>query len=548
MTGANLDAFVQLFGMSRYPAARATGTVTFVRGTATDVISVPINTQVATSDGTVTVQTLAAVILDIGALSASVPVQAVTAGPDGNVAASTLTVLLTPVSEISAVTNAAATTGGSNQETDTQLQQRWISTVFKSMSGTDQMFLGLALNNPACTSANVIGASKQYTEQLQIVGGGATSTVTDAQYVYPTGQVVGQDIDDGNVAVPGLQYTWNYSSIPPSITVIDSSYFPNGQIVDVQFNYIPTASRNQPSQSIYNRVDVWCNGTNAASAAQSLAFSTGISFSSSASNNYYAADFVRPDGTNPVAGNIFIPLAYGPIITLPPTLTVGAATYGLATATNPLGTTSGGIEYAYQIVHRTGAFGWSPYSDFGMEWVASMAPASGTAVTISEDYTWNNVPYQVQQDIANWRLAATDVQAHQAVQVLLQFSLAVIYDPSITQSVTNAAISTALSSWLGGLGFNADIYPSSVIQTVENTPGVIASRFLVGADYPSWNPLHPNASNVGIQQLSSSGAVINSYVDGNGNPVDILLDDMSVPAFGNLVTVAKAGNTLGSFT
>src|SRR6266568_1204616 len=44
--GADLDSFVQLFGLSRFPASRATGTITFTRGTSADVISVPVNAQV----------------------------------------------------------------------------------------------------------------------------------------------------------------------------------------------------------------------------------------------------------------------------------------------------------------------------------------------------------------------------------------------------------------------------------------------------------------------------------------------------------------------
>jgi uncharacterized phage protein gp47/JayE len=546
MTGSNLDSFVQLFGMTRYPAARAVGQVTFTRPTATDVISIPINAQVASTDGTVTVQTVTAAVLGVGDLSVSVPVQAVVAGPAGNVSAGTLTQLQTAVSEITTVTNVSALTGGANQETDIQLQNRWKTTVFKSMAGTSQMFLGLALNDPDCTAANVIGAASRWTEQLQIVSGAATSTIPDAQYVYPSGQLVGQDIDAGEVAAPGTQYTWNYGTIPPSISVIDSSYFPNGEVVDVSFLYLDQYSRNVETSGIFNRVDVWCAGTRAVNAAQTLAFSNAITFSSSPASQYYTGNFVRADGTTPTAGNIFVPLAWGPILTVDGTLTVGATTYGLATAADPLGTTAGGVSYAYQIVHQTGAFGWSTYSLFGLEWVLSMAPSNGSSVTISEDYTYNDVIYSIQQNLENWRLAGTDVQAHQGLVVDLQFSLAVVYDPSITVSVTQTAIQTAISNYLSQLGFDSRLYPSSIISVVENTPGVIASRFLVGSDYAGYNGATPNAYNVGIQQLVN-GAVVSSYVDTSGNPVDIEFGAAQLPAFGATQLVTKAGNSFGSF-
>lgn len=549
MTGANLDAFVQLFGLSRFPAARATGTVTFAVSSAqASPISIPVNAQVASADGTEVAQTITAATLDAGSLSVTVPVQMTTAGPDGNVAAATLTVLMTPATGISTVTNTAPTTGGTNQETDSQLQARWKATVFRNMAGTDQMYLGVALAAPGCIGANVLGAYKRRTEQLQVVSGGAISTVPDAAYVYSSGQIAGNDISDGDIAVPGLQYTWNSGTIPPGITVLDSSYFPSGDIFDLSFAYVPVWSRNQPASNITNRIDVWCAGVNAVSASQSLIFSNSIQFSSTPSSTYYNQHFVRPDGTNPVAGNVFIPLAWGPIITVPSVITIGSTSYGLATAAHPLGSASGGITYAYQIVHDTTAFGWSPYSNFGLEWNAGTVPANGSAFSITEDYTYNNVPSVVQADIENWALGGTDVLAHQAIEIPLQFSMAVIYDPSITPSVTNTAIQNSISTYLSVLGFNAIVYPASIIQVVESTAGVTSCRFITGSDIPGYNGAAPNNFNVGIQQLNPAGTtVIKSFVDTGGNPQDVILGDAQVPTFGQAQLTAKALNSFGSF-
>ena len=546
-TGADLDAFVQLFGMSRFPAIAATGTVTFTRPTATDVVAAPVGTQVADDGGDVIVQTLVPAIFSVGVAVVTVPVQATLPGPEGNAGANTLTQLLTPVSEVTQVTNLTALTGGANQETDSQLQTRWVNTVFKSMSGTEQMFIGIALNNPSCRAANVVGPSTRHIEQVQIVGSSAFSTVSDAQYIYPTGQTVGRDIDAGDVAVPGLQYNWNSSVNPPQVQVLDASYFPPGQIVELKYSYLDVWSRNIPSSGVLNRVDVWCAGVNAVPAAQTVPWSASKTFSSSTASPYYTGNYVRPDTAHPTAGNIFLPLAFVPIITMDPVVSVGGVNYGLATPAHPLGTVSGGISYAYQIVHESDAFGWGPVSNAGLEWVASMAPPGGSVITVSEDYTWNNVPFAIQQDLDNWRLAATDVMAHQAIPVLLKINMAVIFDPNTAQATTIAAIQTALADWLTGLGFNATVYPSSVIQVVENTPGVTASRFLTAGDASGWNPALPNNFNVGIQQVNAAGATIASYVDSNGNPLDIILGDAQIPAFGALVVVPKATNSFGAF-
>lgn len=546
MTGAALDAFVQLFGMSRYPAARAVGTVTFTRGTATDTVTVPTGLQVASGDGSVVAVTLTPAVLGPAALSATVPVQAVTAGPQGNVGAGALTQVQSPLAEVSGATNVSPLTGGANQETDTQLQGRWKSTVFKNMAGTAQMFLGIATNDPDCTVANVVDGATRFREQVQVSGGQAASTVTDAQYTYPSGQVCGRDIDNGDVAAPGAQYTWNSGSSPPSVTVVDQSYFPEGELVDLSYLYLDAYSRNSPAQGIYSRVDVWCAGSRPAACAATVNYRNGTVFSPSAASPWYNGDFVRPDGTPPAAGNVFVALPWGPILTLPPVLVVNGVTYGLATPEYPLGAVSGGVTYAYQIVHRTGAYGWSPYSDFGLEWLASAQPPAGKALTLSEGYTYNNVPAAIQANLENWRLAGQDVLAHQGIPVGLQFSLAVIFDPGVTQSVTRAAISTSLQAYLSDLGFSSRVYPSSVIRAVEGTPGVSASRFLTGADYPAWNPSAPDNFSVGIQQVYQ-GVVTQSYVDSGGNPRDVVLGAAQLPAFGGAVIVPRAGNTMGSF-
>lgn len=548
MTGAALDSFVQLFGMSRYPAARATGFVTFTRGTAADVVTIPVASQVSTPDGSVVVQTLTAGILEPASLSVSVPVQAVVSGPSGNVPAGSLTQIMTPVSEITAVTNVSSLTGGANQETDTQLQARFEATVFKNMAGTSQMFLGIALNDQDCTAANVIDGATRYREQLQVTPAyTAISTVPDAQYVYPSGQVVGKDIDNGDIAAPGIQYTWD-TSVPPVVEVIDHSYFSSGGLIDVSFLYMDKASRNSPSQGIYNRVDVWCAGKRPAAAAATVKFSPSTTFQSSTASNWYAGNFVRPDGSAPAAGNIFLALPYGPILTVPSTMVINGVTYGLASLTNPIGTTSGGVSYAYQIVHRGGAYGWSAYSDFGLEWVASMAPATGTPVVISEDYTYNDVILAIQNNLENWRLAGTDVQAHQGVEVPLQFSLAAIFETSATPSAVQAAINTSLSGYLATLGFGSVLYPSSVINIVENTPGVVACRFITAIDVgTSWTPGDPDSVNVGIQAVYD-GVVTESYVDSEGNPLTVEFGADELPVFASTFLITKAANTFGSFT
>lgn len=546
--GADLDAFVQLFGLARFAARRATGTVTFSRTVATDLTAIPINSQVnstSTSQDTgdqIAVLTMTTAIMDIGDLSVTVPVQAIQAGPDGNLPVNTITAMATPTTGVIAVTNINPLTGGAFQETDSELRDRWKKTVFRSMAGTESMFLGVAVNDEDCTGANVVGATKRRREQVQVASGVAQSTAADVFYTYASGQMVGKDIDNGDMAVPAVHYTWDTGSNPPRVVITDTAGYPDGTLLDLDFAYVPKASRNDPSNNITNRVDVWCAGTRAISASQNVVFRNTIGFSASSSSPYYNVNYLRPDGSTPAVGNIFVPLAWGPIITVPNQITIGGTIYGLADATHALGSVTGAVTYAYQIVHDSSAFGWSPTSRFGLEWDAAHQPAANAVFAISGGYTYNDVPSAIQKEINRWRLAGVDAVAHQARNIFLKFSLAVIYDYKVDQSVTSQAINSAISNFLTTLGFDAVVQASDILQVVHGVPGVDAVRFLHGGDMTSYNSATPNAFTVGIQRVVN-GAVVQSYVDTNGRAKDVILGDDQVPAFGATVQVTKAENT-----
>jgi hypothetical protein len=548
-TGADLDGFCQLFGIARLPAKRSSGTVTFTRGSSnTDaIVFIPINLQVTSSTETpIIFQTVTGATMNVGVLSTTVPIQAVNAGPAGNIGPNLITNLSSPVQGVAAITNVSATSGGLDQETDTALRARWKATVFRNMAGTQDMFLGIALNDADCFAANVVTATKPVREQIQVASGAATSTVNDAKYVFGTPVSFGTDIDNGVIFVGGHDYTFN-ATIPPTITVNNSGAIPNGTIADLEYQYTPVSSRSDPSTGIVNRIDVWCAGSRAVSAQQSMVFKNTKLFAGS--GTYNLTNFVRPDGTHPVSGNVFIPLAFGPVLTVSPTILIGPTTYGLATVANPLGTVTGGVTYAYQIVHDNTASGWTPQSMFGLEWNAANLPANNAVFTVGSDgaYTYNQVPTSIQREIDSWRLAGTDALAHQAQTVLLRFSLAVMYDRISYPPQVNQAMDAALSGWLNSLGINSQLQVSDAIKVLHGVPGVDNVRFLNGSDWPGFTFGGANSYQVGIQQLSSTGAVQTSYVDSSGRPHDVLFTDSQVPQFGASLYQQKAQNSFGSY-
>ncbi len=553
-TGADLDAFVQLFGIARFQARAAYGAVLFSRtGDTTATVYIPIGTQITSADGSTSVQTVTGAVMMPGVSTLPVAVQALVPGPSGDVAAGVLVQIASPIQGVGAVANPAATTGGTAQESDSELRARWKATVFRSLAGTEAMYLGIALDDPDCGAANVIGAAKDRTEILQVPSSGNTVTqVADAAFVYSS--PVNVTLSDGTVLVQGLDYQW-LTTIPPALEGISGSYPAAGQLVTVSYQYVPTVSRNVPGSGITNRIDVWCGGVRALAAQVSVVFSNQFAFqSNSSSEDLYTGAWLRADQTRPLSGNVWIPLAYGPILQVPAQVTIGSTTYGLATPTNPIGTVAGGVTYAYQIVHEDTPFGWTSSSRFGLEWSQHYEPTAGAAFSlgVNGDYTYNQIPASVQSAVAKWRLLGTDVQVHQAKQRWLRFALGIVYDPSLGGVVTavQGAINSALSDFLGRMQFNSTVQVSDVLSTVLAVPGVTNVRLLNGSDVTGYNPANPSASVVGIQQIAPNAAptsaAIGSYVDpATGRAQDVAFADNELPVLGGIVFQTMAPNSFG---
>lgn len=566
-SGADLDAFVALFGMTRYAAKRATGTVVFSRTTgsaAREEVSIPVNTMVGNPAALNTeAQTVSPAHMVIGQTSVTVPVVAVQGGPTGNIGAGLLTQVLTPTTTLLSVTNIEPLSGGTDEETDDDLRLRWKKTVFRSLAGTEQMFLGIALDDGelnggvGCYAANVVGASKRHREQVQISGGVAYSQVQDIGYSYALSPVFGADIDGGVVMVRDQDYTFDTTVNPPRVVMLVSTYWDGtfngdgskhmvsveGAILDLEFEYAPTSTRNDPGNGINNRIDVYCAGQRPQTATQAVSFNSAIAFSASTTSPYYVGYYFRDStGTAPTATNVLIPLAFGPIMTIPGTITIGTSTY---------------VENVhYWLVHQDIPYGLSSKSLFGLEWDSASIP--GGTPTFSLDYTYNEVPKAVQTLIDRWRLVGTDALAHQAKEQYLRFNIAIMYDRGVTKTVVNDGIRTAISKFLSKIGFAGVVQVSDILNEIHKVPGVDNVRFLNGSDYSGYNPATPNAFGIAIQLIGPSGAVLTTFSDsdGSGNsplgrPVDIEFGDAEVPVFHSLggggtdLPLVKAQNTFG---
>lgn len=547
--GGDLDDFVALFGFTRIRAQRAQGTVTFGRpGGATanaQAVVIPPGTQVvAILNPLVYVQTTVSAVLDPGQLTVDIPVITLTAGSQGNVGAGLLTTLAQGIPGITSVTNAQALTGGTAQESDEQLRARFKATVFRSLAGTEAMYAAIPreipqdVNSPgsrAISHANVIGASKRFREQIQVTGGTANSTVTAAAYIYADGVVCGTDIDGGVLLTQGSNFTFtptnptNGSNATAVLAAVTG--MPDG-IYELEFEYVPQASRNDPANTrfnkgyINNRIDIWCNGTIAEQATQSITFSNAIVTNDTAGSPYNRSQFPysNPAANVPPAGYIIIPLAFGPIISVPSTIVISGTTYTYQTD--------------YWFGWRSGPFGSGANSIYALVWKNTSAPANGS--TFSLTYTYNRVARDVQDAVDRWRLLGTDAWAHCGLQIPIKFHFAITYDRRFTPSSVNANIDTALAALLETLGFGTPLQVSDVLQTVHNVPGVDNVRFLNSTD---------DATSYAMTQMSTFAAntQVGTPYNASGRAIDVQFPPSEYPVFHSTRIITKASNNFGQY-
>lgn len=527
--GADLDSFVQMFGFSRFPARRAYGTVTLYRNSpAPQAIFIPAGTQVSTSDiNAVVFQTVASAWLARGTTSTEIPIKAVIGGSAGNLPPQSVSLLLNGIEDLSTnTTNPAATTGGTDEESDEALIARFKRTVFRSLAGTEDMYLGVALESDGAapdaqspTQANVLGVTSTWREQVQIGSDGdARSSIPtgNVKYVFADSFVLGPDIEAGQLFAWGVHYDVDTSVMPPRII---GHGLEVGQVLDLEFEYTSSASRNEPGQGISNRIDVWVNGEEIVEAGEAFTFTTGHAFNSTPGDPLNVQNFIRLNTPNtpPGVGNVFSQLTYGPIHSFPDVISIAGVEYRERTD--------------FYIVHDNTAYGWGPTSRFGIEWVATQ-PAPNTQVGVA--YFYNKIPRSVEARIRRWRLVGTDARAHAAKPARLVINLAVMYVKGVNINRVNQDIFTALTDLLAVKPFAAQVQVSDILHAVHGVFGVDAARLLTSTD---------DAANYGIQEVTATGSLIKNWASG-GSAVDVLLRDDQVPMLHDVRIVQRAQNTI----
>ena len=246
--GSELDAFVNIFGITRQLGTRSIGTVTFsTTSPAYQNYDIPLGTQVSASVSqyfnNIAFNTTSPATITSGQTSVTVPVISTLPGSFNNVSPGFITQITSPLVGVTNVTNSSPITNGTDTETDSQLQQRFLNTSFSNFSGTIGKFQSIAQQNPSITQTNVVNAQEVYSENLQVgtvISGTASFNIglqTQAQLIAVSGSTVASGYLgtlEPNISIPILSTSPSNIMAPGTTVIFDG----------VNYNLTSTISGN----------------------------------------------------------------------------------------------------------------------------------------------------------------------------------------------------------------------------------------------------------------------------------------------------------------
>jgi hypothetical protein len=516
--------------------------------------------------------------LKAGDTSVLIPVRAINVGAYTNVAANTITQFVgQAVSGITTITNPNPTLGGIDPESDAELKVRFKNTLFRNLAGTSDQYLALAVAGAFTNKANVIGPVSRWREYIQVpavddatpydadgdgdteAGGGsageyttALSTIPYAEHTYttlPTFISNGQHGISALFYTEGIDFTLNTGDDrdrgdahrlflagraddpadqpnQPTVTFLniyegddeDVEAVRPDDIVLLEHSYISSASRNDYDRAVSNCVDVYINGANEVPATTVIPRpEAGVNLFVNDSTSRFHYDNYRRLGEpdhRPVLGNLFTPLFWNPLESLPDELVVSNVTFIKGEHYWPLidvsengGTVRArtGIEWNADLKGKTGA-------DTTTYTGSRITAVADSSIEIT-DYTFDrNVP-DLQASLEGSKQVTTDVLVHKATTRWFKFDISVMYAPGSAASDVNLSIAQTLNAYLSGQYFGATIQLSDVLQVIHNVGGVDNVRWSTEIDADLGRITETDVN--GNPRL---GAIVERVITGSASP------------------------------
>lgn len=523
--GLELEQFVGIFGFGRLQGRKATGIVRMKITTplTTDQL-LPLGSQFYTRNSIASnagdrlfFASTQAVTLTAGSYNVDVPVQCTEYGSRGNVPPDSITSFGSTIAT-STVTNLVAFTGGVDKETDAELRQRFKDTLLRNISGTSDWYRALALQNKSVSRVEVYGPTTLY--RTQISAPPSTKSLAplvhqDVKYVWPEMESVFINLgqEDEEFYRPGSDYTLEWPTFT-RIANANGGTIDNGAILDLEFQYTTKCSRNDPSASppITNKVDVFVDGVDPFTVTERtyIAATPTLTSSGSTSNWNHVSNFERVGSSGtPQNASRFLRLTSVPIVSFPPTITIGTTVYSQGTH--------------YHLLRSTTPVAGSHREISGLEFPSGVTgPANDTQLTLS--YIYNRVPELLSAVIDTSKQICTDVMVHQAKWVYLTPCLEVQYSRTYSATVIESSIRSQLSRYFAAMQYG---------QQIKITPLLMAVQQVLGVE---------NVSLVTDNTLANYGVQV--YTDPNGTPThqvgDFKLDDNSLPVFQDVKITRKS--------
>lgn len=223
-----------------------------------------------------------------------------------------------------------------------------------------------------------------------------------------------------------------------------------GDVVWFQHSYCSMDSRNNPSENILNRVDVYSDGQN----IQLQTLMGQIAYTEA--DNTLCTSLWDSNGGHPVIGQMLLHIPTAPVTGAPTSITVDGATYTSADYTlyKTQGNTRGSIQ-------EQSWLGWNP---------GSSLPAAGSFWTGS--FPVNQVIPSTQTLLEANKQIGTDVLAHEAHTVGLTINLLVELESGVNPQTAYTSIVSALSDYVDSLSYGDWIRVNQLIKTVLTVTGV----------------------------------------------------------------------------
>lgn len=488
--GLELEQFCGIFGFGRLQGRKARGTVRIELNTAnTQDINIPLGSQFYTrqslpsSGNPMYFSSIQAVTIPSGSYIADVPVECTVYGTVGNVAPDTI-VYVGDILGATSVTNLQAFSGGVDVETDDELRQRFKDTFLRSVVGTEDWYLNLCYQNKNVSKAVCFGPTRKYSTQIVVPDTGALSMdpmiAADIKHAWAGDQhvYVYKNLGQENEVFyrRNVDYQWAAGD-NPQFSRISTGALAANDVVDLEFEYTSKASRNDPSQGITNKVDVYVNGTDPYTVTERTRFST-VTLSSDANSPLYSGNFVRVGSTGtPQSAHRFTRLGSTPVISFPSIVTITRILNNAPVVENYVqGSDFHLIRSAPEVVSNpTTLLAGSPYEIAGIEWVPNGPDSTydipdGTEISFT--YTYNRIPEMLNAVIKTSKQITTDVLVHQANYIYFRVFLSVEYDRGFVVQQVNNSIQERLRGYFSGLPFGAWIEKSDLLLAVRQVLGV----------------------------------------------------------------------------